>query len=70
MSPDLLDLERQVCVCVWGGGGGWGVGEEDEEGSGVMPMCTRLVPAAAQPGVEPNQIAPRHHRFLLGLLGY
>ena len=42
------------------GGGGGG-----EEGSGVMPMYTRLVPAAARSGTQ-----SRHHQFLQGLLGY
>ena len=33
-----------LCVCVGRGG--------EEEGSGVMPMCTRLVPAAARSGAQ------------------
>ena len=47
MLLDLLVFERQVFIVATG-----------EEGSGVMPMGMRLVI-----GVEPNQVAPRHHQF-------
>ena len=42
MSPGLLGLERQVCIVMTG----------EEEGSGVMPVHTRLVPAAARSGAQ------------------
>ena len=42
MSPGLLGLERQVCIVMTG----------EEEGSGVVPVYMRLVPAAAGSGAQ------------------
>ena len=47
MLPDLLGLERHVIIVMTGERGGGQV-----EGSGVMLMCTRLVPAAVRTGAQ------------------
>ena len=47
-KADLLGLKCQVCIVMTG----------EEEGSGVMPMYTRLVSAAARSGVQCSTSSP------------
>ena len=56
----VLRLRPQTWVDLLPSLAGQPLHKKEEEGSGIMPIRELYL---LQPGVQPNQIAPRHHQY-------